>query len=160
MRTKYFWGRALVGCLLILLAATTASAQPGGTGDREGFGGPPMLGIVIRGVGLTEAQQAQVRQIAANHRPQFRTIFSQLRAAQEALTAKLYSPDPVTSGDLAPLLQQIDQLRSELSRESAQVTLEIRNVLTPEQLAKAARINQRLGELRAETRKLLREGQP
>lgn len=62
----------------------------------------------------------------------------------------------MTSGDLSPLLQEVDQFRGELSRESAQVALEIRGVLTPEQLAKAAQHYQRLGELRTEVRKLLR----
>ncbi len=158
MRTRHSWGAVLAGCLLILLTGTTAWAQPPNTWGREGQGGPHMLGL-IRGVGLTEAQQAQVRQIAGNHRERFRTLSSELRAAQEALTAKLYSPDPLTSDDVSPLLRQIDQLRGDLSRESAQVALEIRGILTPEQLTKAAQLHQRLSELRAETRKLLREGQ-
>ena len=158
MRTKHSWGAVLAGCLLILLAGTTAWAQSPGMWGRGGHGGPHMLGL-IRSVGLTEAQQAQVRQIAGNHRVRFRTLSSELRAAQEVLTTKLYSPDQVTSDDLSPLLRQIEQLRGDLGRESAQVALEIRGVLTPEQLQKAAQLHQRLSDLRAETRKLLREGQ-
>ena len=142
MRARHSWGAVLAGFLLILLTGTTAWAQPPGMWGRGGHGGWHMLGL-IRGVGLTEAQQAQVRQIVGSHRERFRTLSSELRAAQEALTARLYSPDQVASDDLSPLLRQIDQRRGDLSRESAQVALEVRGVLTPEQLAKAAQLHQR-----------------
>jgi Spy/CpxP family protein refolding chaperone len=116
------------------------------------------LPLLVRGVGLTEAQQAQVKQIVASHRPKFEALLRQLRAAREQWAEKLYAPGPVKAEDLTPLAQQIGKLREPLMQESLQVALEVRKVLTPDQLAKAMRRRQRLNELRAEMRNLLKEG--
>ena len=86
---------------------------------------------------------------------QFETLRGQLRAAQEQLAGKLYAPGPVKAEDLTSLIQQIGQLRGQLTQEGLQVALEVRGVLTPEQLAKAAQTRQRMNELRAEMRSLL-----
>jgi Spy/CpxP family protein refolding chaperone len=122
-------------------------------------GGPMSLPLLLKGVGLTDAQQAQVKQIVSAHRPQFRALMSQVRAAHQQLTEKLYSPGAVSAEDLAPLRQQISQLRDQIGQEALQVALEIRAILTPEQLAKAAQIRQRASELTSELRSLYR-GQP
>jgi len=117
------------------------------------------LRMILRGVGLTDAQQGQVRQIVASHRPRFQELRSQLRANTQALADKLYGPGPVTADDLAALRQQIGQTRDQLGQEALQTALEIRNVLTPDQLAKAAQIRQRMQELRAEMQSLTGGGQ-
>ena len=115
------------------------------------------LPLLVKGAGLTEAQQAQVKQIVASHRQKFEALWRQLRAAREQLTEKLYAPGLVKAEDLASLTQQIDKLREPLAQESLQVALEIRKVLTPDQLTKANRRRQRLNELHGEMRKLLEE---
>jgi Spy/CpxP family protein refolding chaperone len=117
------------------------------------------LPLLVKAAGLTEAQQAQVRQIVQSHRPQFQGLVSQLRAAHTQLADKLYGPGPVKAEDLAPLTQQIAQLRGQLAQEGLQVALEIRGVLTAEQLAKAGHVRQRFNELRAEMKGLLGAGQ-
>ncbi len=157
---KSRWGVALVGVLAVGLWTATASGQrPGGTdmyGMGPGHGGfGMMLPLFVKGAGLTEAQQAQVKQIVANHHPQFRALLGQLRTAHERLAEKLYAPGAVKTEDLAPLTQEISQLRGQLNQEGLQVALEIRGVLTPEQLAKAGQVRHRFNELRAEMRSLL-----
>lgn len=114
-----------------------------------------MLPLLVKGASLTDAQQAQVKQIVESHRPQFQGLLNQLRTAREQLAEKLYAPGPVKAEDLAPLMQQIGQLRGQLTQEGLQVALEIRGVLTPEQLAKAGQTRRRFNELRAEMRGLL-----
>jgi Spy/CpxP family protein refolding chaperone len=116
------------------------------------------LTILLEGVGLSDVQQAQVYQIVANHRPQVQSLVAQLRTAREALAARLSGPQPVLVGDLTLLVQQVDQLRGQLARERLQVAVEIRNVLTPDQLAATAEIRQWLAEVRAELRRL--RGEP
>lgn len=157
------WSFSLLGVFVIAFWAVTASAQHPET--LAGYGGSSWLGgfrmslpTLVRGVGLTEAQQSQVKQIVASHQPQFQALVGQLRTAHEQLAAKLYTPGPVKAEELAPLLEQIGQLRSRLAQEGVQVALEVRGVLTPEQLAKAGQIRQRLNELRAEAKSLLGEG--
>ncbi len=154
------WGIALLGALTIGLWTATASAQHSrgmhmyGMGPWQG-GFHMGLPLLVKGVGLTETQQAQVKQIVASHRPQFQGLLSQLRTAHEQLAEKLYAPGPVKAEDLAPLKEQIGQLRGQLAQEGLQVALEIRGVLTPEQLAKAGQTRRRFNELRAEMRGLL-----
>ena len=54
-----------------------------------------------------------------------------------------------------PLTQQVNQARSNLAQEWTQVVMEIRGILKPEQLAKAAQNRQRLNQLREEMRTVL-----
>ncbi len=161
MRTRKEWHLVvvLVGVLATGLWTASAFGRPqGGRDTGWGRGGDGMvLPLLVRGVGLTEAQQAQVKQIVASHRPKFEALLRQLRATREQLAEKLYAPNPVKAEDLTPLTQQIGKLREPLMQESLQVALEVRNVLTPDQLAKAKLRRQRLNELRAEMRGLLQE---
>jgi Spy/CpxP family protein refolding chaperone len=144
--------------LAVTLCAMPAAGQGfrGMPPDGGGPGGPlaPIM-LLIRGVGLTDAQQAQVRQIVAGHRPRFEALRTQLRVASEQLAEKLYAAGPVSIDDVAPLRQQVSQLRDQMGQEALQTALEVRGVLTPDQLAKAAQIRQRLRELRGEMRSLV-----
>jgi len=119
---------------------------------RDGFDTLPLL---IHSAGLSESQQAQVRQIIGNHRTQLRALREQLRAAETQLGDKLVAMTPVTGADLAPLTQQVNQARSNLAHEWTQVVMEIRGILRPEQLAKAAQNRQKLNQLREEMRTVL-----
>lgn len=148
----------LFGVCIVLLGSGTAFAQ--GWGARGGpwrYGNGPMLSVLVKGAGLSDAQRAQLRQIVSAHRPQFESLAGQFRAARQALDARLYGADPVTAADLEPAIQQIHQLRGQLMQESLQVALEIRAMLSPEQLAKAAHLRQRLSELQREIRSLVGE---
>jgi len=119
---------------------------------RDGFDTLPLL---IHSAGLSDSQQAQVRQIIGNHRTQLRALREQLRAAETQLGDKLVAMTPVTGPDLAPLTQQVNQARSNLAHEWTQVVMEIRGILRPEQLAKAAQNRQKLNQLREEMRTVL-----
>jgi Spy/CpxP family protein refolding chaperone len=138
---------------LSLGSPADAQARPGDWGHgHEGL-------ALLRSAGLTDAQREQVRQILANHRPNFQTLAGDLRTAREALNAKLYGTDPVTAADLAPLADQVGKVRSQIAQERMQVALEIRNILTSDQLARIAQTRQRLNDLRSEMRTLL-QGAP
>ncbi|MDE2058663.1 MAG: periplasmic heavy metal sensor [candidate division NC10 bacterium] len=149
--------------LMAILAASlwTASAYGQSHRDRamrwergdEGL----FLPLLVSGAGLTETQQAQLKQLVASHRPRVDALQRQFRAAREQLIEKLYTPGSLKADDLTSLRQQIGTLRESLAQESLQVALEIRKLLTPEQLAKAKQRRQRLNELRAEMRSLLEE---
>ena len=69
---------------------------------------------------------------------------------QDELADKLLTAGPVQNTDLQPLLQQIGQLREQLLQDSAQIALEVRAVLTPEQLAKAGQVKARMKQLQGE----------
>jgi len=154
------WAAVVAGILAAPCWAGPAFAQQGGGfgwqgGRGHGSGLSMSLPLVVKGVGLTEAQQAQVKQIVGAHQAQFRALLAQLRSAHEQLGEKLYAPGPLQADDVAPLVQQIGQLRVQLTQEALQVALEIRAVLTPEQLARAEQIRHKLKDLRSEMRSLL-----
>lgn len=147
-------GAVTAGLLLATTWSGVAAAHPPGGGPHGPGRGGSLLGL-LRGVGLTEDQQAQVRQILASQRPQLQSLRGQLRTAHEALRARLLAPEPLTPADLAPYTQSVEQLRGQMAQQQLQAWLEVRAVLTPEQLARAGQIRQRLGELRSEARGLL-----
>src|SRR5262249_18244067 len=125
-------------------------------GGGEGF----RLPLILRGAHLTPDQQTRVREILAAHRTTMRTLTEQLRQAQDAMTDKLFAPGPVQVADLQPSVQRVAQLRTQLLQESSQIALEVRALLTPEQLAQAAQVKDRLRTLSAGMRELVGEGRP
>ena len=157
--------RAIAGVLLLVaLSATTALAQSpgheassmrwsGGRGDGE-------LWLMIRAANLTPEQQTRVRAILSAHRTTARPLIEQLRQAQQELGGKLLAPGPVQAADLQPQLQRIGQLRDQLAQDSAGAALEVRAVLTPEQLARVAQTKERLRQLREEMRQLMQPPRP
>ncbi len=142
--------RALVAAAMLVPALTLAStALAHGTWMHRSTGRGDFA--ILHAVGLTDDQKAQIRQIFASHRSQLQTLHQQLRAADRQLRDQLYGPNPPSVADLAP----INRLREQLAAERLQIALEIRGVLTPEQLARAAQIRQQLEQLRQQERNLL-----
>lgn len=72
------WTVVVAGILAAGLWAGPAFAQQGGgfgwQGKGHGSGLYVSLPLVVKGVGLTEAQQAQVKQIVGAHQAQFRAL--------------------------------------------------------------------------------------
>src|SRR6185295_15011831 len=104
----------------------------------------------------TPEQQTRVRAILSAHRASARPLIEQLRQAQQELGAKLLAPAPVQAAEL----QRIGQLRDQLAQDSASAALEVRAVLTPEQLARVAQTKDRIKQLREEMRQLMQPARP
>ncbi|HEU4439258.1 MAG TPA: periplasmic heavy metal sensor [Methylomirabilota bacterium] len=153
---------ALLGghALTAAMTAPAAAQAPGPPAGHEPGMHRPMgrtdgdLWLLIRSANLTPEQQTKVREILSAHRSTARPLIEQLRQAQQELGAKLLAPGAVQSGDIEPLLLRIGQLRDNLALDSAQAVLEVRAVLTPEQIARAAQTRERLRQLRDEMRQL------
>jgi Spy/CpxP family protein refolding chaperone len=155
------WLRPAALAALLLGALVVAGALPGwaqmrherggGGWSREGSMALPLL---IRAANLTPEQDAKVRAILANHRAVTRNTVEQLRRAQDDLADRLLAAGPVGTADLEPLLKQIGSLREQLLQDSAQIALEVRGVLTPEQLARAGQVRARMQKLQTELQQL------
>jgi Spy/CpxP family protein refolding chaperone len=147
----------IVGALLLAATAAPAFAQVPGreSGMRNGGRGDGELWLMIRAAQLTPEQQTKVRAILSAHRASARPVIEQLRQAQQELGSKLLAPGSVQAADLQPQLQRIGQLRDQLAQDSANAALEVRAVLTPEQLARVAQTKDRLKQLREEMRQLM-----
>ena len=135
----------------VLWGATAFAQGPGPGWHGHGHGG---AGAVLRTVGLTDAQKEQIHQIYASHRSELRTLYQQLGAARRQMAQNLYGPTPPTAADVASM----NQLRNQMAQTRLQIALEIRNVLTPEQLAKATQTTQQMGQLRDQMRSLMKPG--
>jgi Spy/CpxP family protein refolding chaperone len=120
-----------------------------------GEGSGMLIPLVLRGVDLTPEQEARIRDIMSAHRAAFKALFEQMRQAHEDLSSKLFAPGEVQTAELTPYTQRLAQLREQLMQEGLAVAMEVRGVLTPEQLAKAARLKERLQVLHSEMRGLL-----
>jgi Spy/CpxP family protein refolding chaperone len=118
------------------------------------------LWLMIRTATLTPEQQAKVHGILSTHRATTRPLVEQLRQAQQELGAKLLAPGPLQAADLQPQLGRIGELRGQLAQDGAQAALEVRAVLTPEQLARASQTKERLTQLREEMRQLVQPPRP
>lgn len=151
--------RLAAGALAATLGlATMAYAQPGpqagaggrgrGPGSYEGiggrFGGPlgGLLGlhpdVPLPALGLSEAQQEQVRTVMQSHADEGRAIAEKAHAALQALqTASSGSPD---EGAIAQQSQALGAAIGEAALLRARVRTEIMAILTPEQQAEATKL--------------------
>src|ERR671935_2391299 len=150
----------VMGMAMVSLMSATVYAEP-----RFGMGwksamedGPGMLlPLMLKGVELTPKQENRVHEIMVAHRATFRTLFNQLRAANEELADKLFATGEIQPEDLMPQIEQITRLRQQLLQEGLKIALEVRGVLTPEQRTKAAQLKERVRALRGDLRNLLTE---
>ena len=118
-------------------------------------GGPGrMLPVLLQSADLTEDQQRKVHEIMSSRQPNFRRLFGELHEAHEALGDRVFGDEKLADGDLDADMEKVMKLRGQLMREGTQVVLEVRRILTPEQLAKVESTRKRLEELRSEMREL------
>jgi len=162
MRKSYL---AWVGIVALSLWAATVSGQPrhgmAMMGPRHLMGDAPgmMLPLVLKGVDLTAEQEKNVHDIMTAHRATLRNLFRELQVAHKDVADKLFAPGNVQADDVATQTQRVAQLREQLMQEGLTVALEVRGVLTPEQLAKAAEIKDRMRALHTEMRELFNDKQ-
>src|SRR6267378_1586029 len=148
----------LLGLVILSLLYLPAYGQHHFMGMRPMGDGPGMmLPLLLKGVDLNAEQRTRVQGMMDARRPTLQTLFQQLRATHEEMANKLFAPGAVQAEDLAPQIQQIAQLREQLMQEGLKVTLEVRGVLTAEQLAKAAELKQRMQTLHQEMRSLFQD---
>lgn len=159
-------GLAMMFLTVLLLGASAGSALAQGAmgfgprGDAQGVGDGLSLPLLLRGANLTPDQQSKVRDVLSAHRGTIRSLTEQLRQAQDEVADKLFAAGPLQPADLQPSLQRITSLREQLLQESAKVAVEVRALLTADQVAQAAHVKDRLRALSTEMRQLLREGRP
>jgi Spy/CpxP family protein refolding chaperone len=158
-----------ISALATVMVAIGLSALPGYTQSRSGSyerGGIALDGtgmalpLLLHAANLTADQKTQVRQIVTNHRAVLHELFSQLRAAQDQMTNKLFSTGRLQQADLASQVQQIAQLRNQLAEEGLRAVLEIRGILTPEQLEKASQLKSQMQSLHSQMRSLWGTNRP
>jgi Spy/CpxP family protein refolding chaperone len=130
----------------LLATSGAAIAQPGyGHHDNE----------FLQGVSLSDSQRDQVKQIEKAGWEQARGTFQQMRTIHEQVMARLLAPGSVSEADLTPLVQQEQALRAQLDEQRLAAALQMRQVLTPQQLAEAAAKHQQLDSLHDQERQVM-----
>jgi Spy/CpxP family protein refolding chaperone len=73
---------------------------------------------------------------------------------------KLMSTGAVSASDIEPLQQQESQIHQQLDEQMLSAALQIRNLLTAEQLAKAAELHNKMKVLRQQMDELVGDNGP
>jgi len=148
---KRRWLSAVVGLAAVGIVSPAAFAQMGPPGPP----GPlPPIRMMLQGISLTADQQAAVDAILKSHQQTAQPLMDQLHSEHEALMAKLLSSGQVSLSDLTPLEQQSAQTEQQLNQDMLKAALEVKAVLTAEQLATAAQNQQKLEQIHSEMRQL------
>ena len=128
---------ALASILLAESAFGQFAGFGGGSGRGRGPGGKGRIGMrgamVAEFLGLTDAQQADIKKIRTAARDQSKPIRKQLRSNRKALG------EAVKAGDTAKidtLATEQGKLQGQLVAIGANARVDVKNILTPEQQQK------------------------
>lgn len=139
------WFRSLTAGVVVagLLTSAVAFAQ-GPRGGRGGRGelGPGGLGLPLRQLNLTEAQQTQMQQIREEHRDEIERARTTLAAARQAQRAAIEKV-PADEATITSLTQDMTQAEVDVAIQTARLNTAIWGALTAAQ-------REQLTKLRAE----------
>jgi len=143
--------RGYLTCVLAALFAgilVTVSVYGGAvpeTGSAEKMeGGPENTLPILRGITLSEEQKTKVREILQGQRPVAQEAVKRMLAIQQELGNRILYPGKLDEDQLAPLLEQLLFVQNQIQRQNFRATLEVRNLLTPAQLAQGAEYRERM----------------
>ena len=127
--------------LMLMLAAGVALSQTVRRATQHGFGGGMgheghMLSMMTDYLGLTDAQQAQVKQIFSAEKPIIQPLVQQLHQS-ELQMQQLITSGNFDEGKAREIASQEAQTRTEFTVERAKIHAQIFNLLTPDQKTKA-----------------------
>jgi Spy/CpxP family protein refolding chaperone len=128
----------------MLSAAGVAVAQPEGRMGGHGHGFEFME--IMHQLNLTDAQKQQAHAIMESSWASSKPVMEQLHSIHEQLATQFLTPG-TTAAQLQPLVRQEEQLRDQLDSKRLNVGLQMRALLTPDQLAQAATLHSKLSAL-------------
>jgi len=147
-----------VGIVVLSLGTATVYGRPGlgWPGHGGGFDGGPGLfsPFLLEKLDLTDGQKSQLQQIQENHHATFKALIGEIHALRAQVGEKFFAPGAVQSGDFTAQLARAAELRQQLIQEGFTAALEIRAVLTEEQLTKANELRKKFQALHEEMRNL------
>jgi len=127
-----------ITALAVVLAAGIAMAQPHGEphGGGDFFGGG-MMGFFSDYLDLTDAQQAQIKQIVAKEKPALEPLFKQEMQTHEQMM-QLIQSGSFDEAKAQAIATQGAQIHSQLEVQHARIANEAYQVLTADQKTKLA----------------------
>ena len=82
---------SLVALAIVLVAGVAIAQRPGGPRGSGDFFGGPMLGFFADYLDLSDAQQAQIKQIMAKEKPALEPLFQQEMQSHEQMMQLIQS---------------------------------------------------------------------
>lgn len=115
-------------------------------GDGPGM----MLPLVLKQLTLADAQNTQIQGIMEEDRATVQPLFQQLKTLHEGMADKFYASGDLTADDFTSQTQQTSLLQEQIKNAGLNAALNVRAVLTPDQLAQAAQIKSQMQALWAQ----------
>jgi protein CpxP len=128
---------SLVALAMILVAGVAIAQRPGGPHGGGDFFGGPMLGFFSDYLDLSDAQQAQIKQIMAKEKPALEPLFQQEMQSHEQMM-QLIQSGTFDEAKATAIANQGAQIHAQLEVQHARVASEAYQVLTAEQKTKLA----------------------
>lgn len=153
------FGLMCAGPFALQPASAQMMAMAGGMGGHEAMGsmgmhGSPFL-MLLRSANLSAEQRAQVQQILQSDQGQMHTLHQQFEKLHEQIAEKLLGTGRVSDADMKPLVAQASQLQQQMDANMIETAVAIRNILTPEQVAKLAQVHKQLQSLHSQIQSLM-----
>lgn len=112
---------------------------------------------LLNALNLTPDQAAKIEASKKALREANKAFATEVSALRKEVADKLFGANRVGEADVAAQVTKIADLREKILREGFKIALEVRSVLRPDQLAKAAAIRQQLIGIQSEVRDLFNE---
>jgi Spy/CpxP family protein refolding chaperone len=109
---------------------------------------------LLNALNLTPEQKAQIERSKDAFREAQRAYLREITPLRKEVADKLFGPNPVREADVAAQITKIADLRERILGQGFRIALEVRAVLRPDQVAKAAAIRQQLQEIQSEVQQL------
>jgi periplasmic protein CpxP/Spy len=142
-RFRSFAAGAVVAAMLATAAGSYAQGaldgRRGGPGGPGGRRGGPELGLPLRQLNLTDAQEQQVKDIRERHRDEARQIGERLRTAAEA-QRKAVETSPVNESLIRSTTQELADVQADAAIAQAHVRAEIFGIFTADQKAQLSKM--------------------
>ena len=163
MRTRMTMGTGALaaGLLALNLMSSPFYGQPrnADTQAMAGFTFGLLSPRLLNALNLTPDQITKIEAQKKALTEANKAFVTEVTALRKEVADKLYGPNSATEADVARQITKIADLREKILREGFRIALEVRHVLRPDQLAKAAAIRQQLLEIQGEVRGLFNENQ-
>lgn len=154
---KSRWIGLAAGVFALALVAAPAAAQM--HGHRHGGTAGIPLPMILHSANLTSAQREKVHAIMKSQFATLKPLMAQLKAGRDAVAKAYLAPGNVTAAKLQPLVTANEKTQSEIDKAFLDTAIQIRGVLTAEQIAHAGSVYSQMQSLHEQMRKLMWSGE-
>jgi hypothetical protein len=144
----------LCGFLVGLASSPTFSGAYMGRGHGGGWGHGGGLNLlspwILQKLNLSPQQQTQVQTIQANHQTTEQQLVTQLKTIHDDASQVFYTPGDPNTDKLNASLQSASQLQSQMMSDRLAEALEVRALLSSDQLTTASQLLERIRTMRAQ----------